>query len=261
MKLSREERKYVKDLCNSKTDMDISIELTRIRGEVGIRDSVTIDMVRKARYSMGISKRRGKNHGIKREDKQMELVERLKAVERVENKKEETRLRVIEAAKYAVENYAGVLVEIGCHKGKTTSRLCQLGRQVIAVDPWELGTQNCEGGEREEFLERTKDCGCALEVVRSSSMDEDIMERLRNTKIAFAYVDGLHSVRACSIDIETVSHSPIIGVDDIYNRDTQDPTILKKVFDSAVDKFQKASVASPSWREGFLFDAGAEKIR
>ena len=131
---------------------------------------------------------------------------------------------------------------------------------MIGVDPWELGTQNCEGGEREEFLDRTKDCGSALEVIRSSSMDSDIIDRLKNTKIAFAYVDGLHNVRACTIDIETVSHSPIIGVDDIYNRDTQDPTILKKVFDSAVEKFQKASVASPAWREGFLFNAEAEKI-
>ena len=41
VELSREERVYVEELCHTMTDERIAMELTRIRGDLGIRDSVT----------------------------------------------------------------------------------------------------------------------------------------------------------------------------------------------------------------------------
>ena len=61
MKLTEKEKDYIKNLCNTYTDERISIELTRIRYEIGIKDSVSVDQVRKGRYSMGIAKAHGRS--------------------------------------------------------------------------------------------------------------------------------------------------------------------------------------------------------
>jgi len=60
MKLTDEEKEYIKSLCETYTDERISIELTRIRYELGIKASVSIDQVRKGRYDMGIAKAHGR---------------------------------------------------------------------------------------------------------------------------------------------------------------------------------------------------------
>ena len=54
------EKQYIEKTCNLYKDERIAHELTRIRYEIGVRDSVTIDQVRKARYKMGIQKKRGR---------------------------------------------------------------------------------------------------------------------------------------------------------------------------------------------------------
>ena len=71
MKLNDAETQYIEKTCNLYKDERIAIELTRIRYEVGVRDSVTIDQVRKARYKMGIAKKagRGKCQVVKKEKK------------------------------------------------------------------------------------------------------------------------------------------------------------------------------------------------
>ena len=60
MKLSEQEKEYIKNLCETYTDERISMELTRIRYELGIKAQVSIDQVRKGRYDMGIAKAHGR---------------------------------------------------------------------------------------------------------------------------------------------------------------------------------------------------------
>ena len=60
MKLNDSEKEYIKGVANIMKDIDVAAELTRIRHEFGIKDRVTIDQVRKARYRMGIEKVRGR---------------------------------------------------------------------------------------------------------------------------------------------------------------------------------------------------------
>ena len=60
MKLSSAEKHYIEKTCNLYKDQRLADELTRIRYETGVRDRVTIDQVRKARYRMGLSKQSGR---------------------------------------------------------------------------------------------------------------------------------------------------------------------------------------------------------
>jgi len=60
MKLSDNEKEFIKRMANVIKDAELASELTRIRYEFGNNDRVTIDQVRKARYSMGIEKARGR---------------------------------------------------------------------------------------------------------------------------------------------------------------------------------------------------------
>ena len=60
MKLSLQEQAFVEKTCNIYKDARLADELTRIRFEMGIKDRVTIDQVRKARYKMGIAKKQGR---------------------------------------------------------------------------------------------------------------------------------------------------------------------------------------------------------
>jgi len=70
MKLDKNEKNFIRRMANIIKDADLASELTRIRFEFGNRDRVTIDQVRKARYSMGIEKARGRGRcHIKRNDK------------------------------------------------------------------------------------------------------------------------------------------------------------------------------------------------
>jgi len=70
MKLSDNEKRFIKQMANMVKDAELASELTRIRFELGNRDRVTIDQVRKARYSMGIEKVRGRGRcHVKRNNK------------------------------------------------------------------------------------------------------------------------------------------------------------------------------------------------
>ena len=69
MKLDKNEKEFIKQMANMVKDADLASELTRIRFEFGVRDRVTIDQVRKARYSMGIEKTRGRGRcNVKRKN-------------------------------------------------------------------------------------------------------------------------------------------------------------------------------------------------
>ena len=60
MRLDKNEKDFIKRMANIIKDADLASELTRSRFDFGIRERVTIDQVRKARYSMGIEKARGR---------------------------------------------------------------------------------------------------------------------------------------------------------------------------------------------------------
>ena len=59
-RLDKAEKEFVKETCGFYKDMRIAEELTRIRRGLDIKEAVTIDQVRKARYRMGLSKHSGR---------------------------------------------------------------------------------------------------------------------------------------------------------------------------------------------------------
>lgn len=126
------------------------------------------------------------------------------------------RLTII--AERCCRDWPGDLVEIGCLNGSTTVRLCQVarehGRRVIAVDPWEIGTQNCEGLEYDRFMAATEPYRDIVDVLRKDSRDPSVAKYLKDRELAFAFVDGLHSYQACLTDIHSCYHAALLAVDD-----------------------------------------------
>lgn len=126
--------------------------------------------------------------------------------------------RIHAAAEWACQKYSGDLVEIGCLNGSTTVRLAEVaqkyGRRVIAVDPWQVGTQNCNGGEHAIFLQTTEPFKDIIDVVRKDSRDPEVAQYLKQRQLCFAFVDGLHTFEATRGDILSVGHAPVIAVDD-----------------------------------------------
>ena len=59
-RLDKAEKEFVKEPCGFFKDIRIAEELTRIRRGLDIKEAVTIDQVRKARYRMGLSKQSGR---------------------------------------------------------------------------------------------------------------------------------------------------------------------------------------------------------
>ena len=60
MRLDDVEKRFIKETCEFYKDSRIAEELTRIRYSTGLEEKVTIDQVRKFRYSVGIYKERGR---------------------------------------------------------------------------------------------------------------------------------------------------------------------------------------------------------
>ena len=163
-------------------------------------------------------------------------------------KNQSKRLAVI--ASVCAMRYPGNLVEIGCFRGQTTVELLkvakQYSRRVIAVDSWQVGTQDCYGGEYEEFLKNVEPYKDHLEIIRSSSMLPEVIEKLKATPICFAFIDGLHTYEAVASDIESVRHCQgVIAVDDI----SWNHGVRTAFFEAGWNKLQ---VRHPALREGYL---------
>lgn len=140
--------------------------------------------------------------------------------------------RVPSIATVCARDWGGDLLEIGCLRGGMTVKLAEIarkyGRRVIAVDPWEIGTQNCVGGEYEDFLNTIKPYKDIVDIVRLSSSDPEAIEYIRSRDLCFSYVDGLHSYEACYLDTQTCLHSKCIAVDDTGWA----PELLRAVMDA-----------------------------
>ncbi|MFB6273728.1 MAG: class I SAM-dependent methyltransferase [Salinibacter sp.] len=164
------------------------------------------------------------------------------------------RTRLTQVAGRSAQLYDGSFLEIGAFLGHTTVWLAEKAREhnrkVIVVDPWQPGTQNCDGDEYQRFLENTYHQRDVIDVHRSSSLAPDIQRVLGDQKFAFAFVDGLHTYRACLSDIFTIAHAPIIAVDDIRWKPE-----LMLAFRQAAKSMKKLAYHHSSCREGYLVDS------
>lgn len=160
------------------------------------------------------------------------------------------RERLYEVAEFMVKRVEGDFVEIGCLHGSTTVLFAQVAqrfdRRVLAIDPWQIGTQNCEGGEYEIFLRTIKPYANIVDVVRESSAAPEVVARLKRTEIAFAFVDGLHEYNACLQDIQSVHHAYLIAVDDTNGWSKEVARAFKE------GAREKTQISNPNFRESYL---------
>ncbi|GGA21617.1 class I SAM-dependent methyltransferase [Okeania sp. KiyG1] len=162
------------------------------------------------------------------------------------------RKRIAQVAEYCIKGWSGDLIEIGCFRGETSKLLAEVAqkydRRLIALDPWELGTQNCKGGEYETFLKNIEPYKDVVDIIRLSSLDEKAIALVKNRELCFAFVDGLHTYDACLKDIETVAHCQgIIAVDDLlWCAD------VERAFQKGAEIIQRSKLNFPLCREGYL---------
>lgn len=162
------------------------------------------------------------------------------------------RERLASVAEYCIKGWGGDLLEIGCFLGETTRKLAEVAkkynRRIIALDPWELGTQNCQGGEYETFLKNIEPYKDVVDIIRLSSLDEKAIAMVKSRQLCFAYVDGLHTYDACLKDIETVAHcQSIIAVDDLlWCAD------VERAFQKGAEVIGRSKLHLPLCREGYL---------
>lgn len=169
------------------------------------------------------------------------------------------RKRMQDVARLACQNFTGDLLEIGAHVGKTTVKLLEVAkkfnRRVLVVDPWMVGTQNCRGGERAVFNERTKPLREFLDVIALPSQHFEAVLEINKRDLAFALVDGLHTYTACQCDIKNARGAGIIVVDDILKI----KSVRKAFFDAALSR-GSGSIhrIDDGFREGYLIDLPPE---
>ncbi|NEP77121.1 MAG: hypothetical protein F6K39_02405 [Okeania sp. SIO3B3] len=162
------------------------------------------------------------------------------------------RKRIAQVAEYCIKGWPGDLIEIGCFLGETSKLLAEVAhkynRRLIALDPWELGTQNCQGGEYETFLKNIEPYKDVVDIIRLSSLDGKAIALVKNRELCFAFVDGLHTYDACLKDIETVAHCQgIIAVDDVlWCAD------VERAFQKGAEIIQRSKLHLPLCREGYL---------
>jgi len=159
--------------------------------------------------------------------------------------------RIISVAEYCIQHWEGNIVEIGCFVGATTSRLAQLaqqhGRRVIAVDPWESGTQQCVNDTYTEFLKNTEPYRDIIDVIRLPSQDPKAKDLMAQESLCFALVDGLHTHAGCLSDILSTGHCQgIIAVDDL----TTD--YIQRAFDMGVEQLKRPAIIHAKCREGYI---------
>ena len=119
-----------------------------------------------------------------------------------------------------LEKVEGDILEIGAHRGASTRMFCEIaekfGRKVYVIDPWD-GRQEGAPEIYNEFLAVT--CNCKnLTVHRMGSEDPRAFEAVKDVKLAFLFIDGLHSYDAVVSDFtkyrKLLSDKAVVCVDD-----------------------------------------------
>jgi len=164
------------------------------------------------------------------------------------------RERLEKIVEYCCNNFEGDLIEIGAFIGLTTAvlgKVCQkYNRKLIVVDPWEKGTQACDGWEYDQFIKNTESIKDVLIIYRASSIEKNTIEFIKNQTLCFAFVDGLHTPVGVTTDIESVKHCKgIVAVDDIR------PWLNDKLTLSFIEHCKKNKynfILSKNFRESYI---------
>jgi hypothetical protein len=185
--------------------------------------------------------------------------------------------RLKKAAEWCAQNYEGDFIEIGAHLGETTVHLCEVAkkynRKVIVIDPWDAHVNGLEekieyleDNAYEVFLENTKQYEGLLEVIKISSITEELHDKIKKRKLCFAYLDGCHTSRALHNDLTLTKHcSGIIAVDDINyflwcNISRQHYSLWNTMSDFAVAT-NRIAIHYGKMAEGYIFlDNAFEQI-
>lgn len=169
------------------------------------------------------------------------------------------RERIENFARWSAAHYPGDFVEIGAYRGETSRRLAQaaaeMGRRLIVIDPWMIGGQDCEGTEHQQFLDNIAPWKEHVDVWRESSLNAEIIAKIKTRPLCFAFVDGLHTLKAAFSDTMAVGHAQgIIAADDVrYNRD------LAFAHNHAAALLGRRSVIDPDMREAYILPRDTAK--
>jgi predicted O-methyltransferase YrrM len=120
-----------------------------------------------------------------------------------------------------LSNSQGDVLEIGALTGTSTKVFCEaamrFNRTVHVFDPWN-GEEAGSESAYQRFLSRTSSYS-NLNVTRLSSNSDEAIAKMKEMKIAFCLIDGLHTFDFALKDLLTVSDSitegGIICLDDI----------------------------------------------
>lgn len=113
-----------------------------------------------------------------------------------------TVLKVLES------NVEGDIVEIGCFKGENSKWLAEqaqnFNRRLICIDLWPAPKY---APRKNDFLENIMENSEVVDIFHNDSKSVIVKNKLENTKIAVALVDGNHSLEYAKYDLELVKHS------------------------------------------------------
>jgi|RhiMethySRZTD1v2_1073278.scaffolds.fasta_scaffold07584_11 cephalosporin hydroxylase len=119
-----------------------------------------------------------------------------------------------------LEMVTGDILEIGAHRGDSTRMFCEIaekfGRKVYVIDPWD-GRQEGNNDVYGEFLANTAHCK-NLVVYRMGSEKPEAFEAVKDIKLAFLFIDGMHAYDAVVSDFtkfrKLLSDKAVICIDD-----------------------------------------------
>jgi hypothetical protein len=110
----------------------------------------------------------------------------------------------------------GDLAEIGSGRGGMTTKLAAVARKysrhIIAIEPWEIGIEGCQEGDRSIFYHSILPYKDIVDVWEHSSLTISTVKDIWQRQLCFAYVDGLRVYPAGLADIITMSHAAVIAV-------------------------------------------------
>jgi hypothetical protein len=144
-----------------------------------------------------------------------------------------------------LEKVEGDILEIGAHRGDSTRIFCEIaekfGRKVYVIDPWD-GRQEGNDGVYGEFRANTADCKNLI-VHRMGSEKTEAFEAVKDIKLAFLFIDGMHSYDAVVSDFtkfrKLLSDKAVICVDDWTGPYTFSEAIRRAVREHMNDEYEE----------------------